>query len=214
MQRYTARAHPCPEGCDTIPIDDPHYGVAPKWKPVSRGRNPRNPCSAMARRSLPRRSLPTKPRRRECKTNKVTKVGLEWSAHMGNRSTGGRTASLFVIFVPFVVQICDRTSIFVQGNEINTKEPKSTKERDLPSWYGSVSAQSAAAENEKPLRTCSPAPYSSSRPTAIRLVGAELGSIGVEKTEAIGRYLGGSPVSAVHHHTVTTIFPTCWFDSR
>ena len=22
------------------------------------------------------------------------------------------------------------------------------------------------------------------------------------------------PVSAVHHHTVTTIFPTCWFDSR
>ena len=125
-----------------------------------------------------------------------------------------RAASPFVIFVPFVVQTCDRTSILLQGNEINTKEPKSTKERDLPSWYGSVSAQSAAAENEKPLRTCSPAPSSRSRPTAIRLVGADLGSIGVEKTAAIGRYLGGSPVSAVHHHTVTTIFPTCWFDSR
>ncbi len=59
-----------------------------------------------------------------------------------------RAASPYVIFVPFAVQTCDRTSILLQGNEINTKEPKSTKERDLPSWYGSVSAQSAAAEDD------------------------------------------------------------------
>ncbi len=62
MQRYTARAHPRPEGCETIPVDDPHYGVAPKWKPVSRRRNPRNSCAAMARRSPPRRSLATRPK--------------------------------------------------------------------------------------------------------------------------------------------------------
>ena len=58
-------------------------------------------------------------------------------ARMGNRSTGGRAASPFVIVVPFVVQICDRTSILLQGNEINhegTKEHEGTR-RPIMVWF-------------------------------------------------------------------------------
>ncbi len=48
-----------------------------------------------------------------------------------------RAASPFAIFVPFVVQICDRTSIFLQGNEINhegTKEHEGTR-RPIMVWF-------------------------------------------------------------------------------
>ena len=42
-----------------------------------------------------------------------------------------RGASPFVIFVPFVVQICDRTSILLQGNEINHEGTR----RPIMVWF-------------------------------------------------------------------------------
>ena len=173
MKRYTARARPCPEGCETIPImESPGSGnqspvteapgiPARQWHEDRRRKDLSRPGQGAA----------------NAKPTRYTKDGLEWETDRQAESG---------IPLRDLRALCgsnprsDFDSLAGKRNQPRRNQ-RAQRNETSHQWYGSVSAQSATAENEKPLRTCSQALSSSSRPTAIRPVGAELGSIGVEK---------------------------------